>query len=279
MTTEDRKNEAQEKSALAEAMGAAKRKSKDMAKKMMKKVALAFAKAAIPMFLALLKVLAVVIVVAIITSLIGSVLDWFSGGESNTNTDETYNSVVSTEASGMDITSETIRLSEDEIKSYIENYDSTNITLKNEMLGKIEEIYKWQEDYGYSAMFLITIAFEDNINAEAIDDFITEMSTKAATWNINGYKATKEIAKEYVADDTYADWANNIENKIQENAVKSGIIILGQEVALSGDGYDNAYISKKGTMYRNYKQTKGSYSQVKWCGEDTIYESACPLIC
>ena len=207
------------------------------------------------------------------------------GGSTDTNTDEIYNSVVSTESIGMDITSQTMQISEEEIKSYIENYDSTNMPLRNAMLGKIKEIHKWQEDYGYSALFLITVAFEDGKVAAGVDVYITDMNTKAANWKEKGYKTIKEIAKEYVIDDTYAEWANNIETKIHSNSLKSGITVSGEQV-MYGDGYDSVYVSKAGKTYINYTQyTKGATTctyadYIYWIynGEElSIYHNGCGL--
>jgi len=206
-----------------------------------------------------------------------------NGGET-TSTDEEYSSSSSTGSIELDTTANYYNVENTEqIQDFINNYvisnqESVDSALKTKMLEKVNEIYKWQEDYGYSALLLITIAIEDGVTAENFETFLNTMNQKAATWKNNGYKTTKEIAKDYVGDDTAQEWANNIESQMQLNAGNAGIITYGQEIATAGDGYDNAFQAKDGKIYRNYKQIKGSYIYEKWCGDWEIYWTGCALI-
>lgn len=229
--------------------------------------------AVIPMVILLAKILAVVILVTVLISAFVNLLDGNSSGDSISNNEE-YNSTISN-GGGIDLTNTEWNFTKDEIQKFIENYNSSNSALKNDMINNIDKIIKWQNDYGYSSAFLITIAFEENRND--FETFLDEMQQKAETWKNNEYKTTKEIAKDYVGDDTANEWANNIENKMQEVALNSDIIKYG-EISISGDGYPNSYISKTGKTYRNYKQNIGSYSLSQWCGTSIVKKDGCSLI-
>lgn len=229
--------------------------------------------AVIPMVILLAKILAVVILVTVLISAFVNLLDGNSSGDSISNNEE-YNSTISN-GGGIDLTNTEWNFTKDEIQKFIENYNSSNSALKNDMINNIDKIIKWQNDYGYSSAFLITIAFEENRND--FEAFLDEIKQKAETWKNNEYKTTKEIAKDYVGDDTSNEWANNIENKMQEVALNSDIIKYG-ETSISGDGYPNSYISKTGKTYRNYKQNIGSYSLSQWCGTSIVKNDGCSLI-
>lgn len=229
--------------------------------------------AVIPMVILLAKILAVVILVTVLISAFVNLLDGNSSGDSISNNEE-YNSTISN-GGGIDLTNTEWNFTKDEIQKFIENYNSSNSALKNDMINNIDKIIKWQNDYGYSSAFLITIAFEENRND--FEGFLDEMKQKAENWKNNGYTTTKEIAKDYVGDDTSDEWANNIENKMQKAASDSGIIEYG-ETSLSGDGYPNSYVSKAGRTYRNYKQNIGSYSLSQWCGTSIVKKDGCSLI-
>lgn len=229
--------------------------------------------AVIPMVILLAKILAVVILVTVLISAFVNLLDGNSSGDSISNNEE-YNSTISN-GGGIDLTNTEWNFTKDEIQKFIENYNSSNSVLKNDMINNIDKIIKWQNDYGYSSAFLITIAFEENRND--FEAFLDEIKQKAENWKNNGYTTTKEIAKDYVGDDTSDEWANNIENKMQKTALDSGIIEYG-ETSLSGDGYPNSYVSKAGRTYRNYKQNIGSYSLSQWCGTSIVKKDGCSLI-
>lgn len=229
--------------------------------------------AVIPMVILLAKILAVVILVTVLISAFVNLLDGNSSGDSISNNEE-YNSTISN-GGGIDLTNTEWNFTKDEIQKFIENYNSSNSALKNDMINNIDKIIKWQNDYGYSSAFLITIAFEENRND--FEAFLDEIKQKAETWKNNEYKTTKEIAKDYVGDDTSNEWANNIENKMQEVALNSDIIKYG-ETSISGDGYPNSYVSKAGRTYRNYKQNIGSYSLSQWCGTSIVKKDGCSLI-
>lgn len=229
--------------------------------------------AVIPMVILLAKILAVVILVTVLISAFVNLLDGNSSGDSISNNEE-YNSTISN-GGGIDLTNTEWNFTKDEIQKFIENYNSSNSALKNDMINNIDKIIKWQNDYGYSSAFLITIAFEENRND--FETFLDEVNEKAGEWKKNQYKTTKEIAKDYVGDDTANEWANNIENKMQEVALNSDIIKYG-EISISGDGYPNSYISKTGKTYRNYKQNSGTYSLKKWCGTSIVKNDGCSLI-
>lgn len=229
--------------------------------------------AIIPMVILLAKILAVVILVTVLISAFVNLLDGNSSGDSISNNEE-YNSTISN-GGGIDLTNTEWNFTKDEIQKFIENYNSSNSALKNDMINNIDKIIKWQNDYGYSSAFLITIAFEENRND--FETFLDEVNEKAGEWKKNQYKTTKEIAKDYVGDDTANEWANNIENKMQEVALNSDIIKYG-EISISGDGYPNSYISKTGKTYRNYKQNIGSYSLSQWCGTSIVKKDGCSLI-
>lgn len=229
--------------------------------------------AVIPMVILLAKILAVVILVTVLISAFVNLLDGNSSGDSISNNEE-YNSTISN-GGGIDLTNTEWNFTKDEIQKFIENYNSSNSVLKNDMINNIDKIIKWQNDYGYSSAFLITIAFEENRND--FEAFLDEIKQKAENWKNNGYTTTKEIAKDYVGDDTSDEWANNIENKMQEVALNSDIIKYG-ETSLSGDGYPNSYVSKAGRTYRNYKQNIGSYSLSQWCGTSIVKNDGCSLI-
>ena len=234
-----------------------------------------------------IKTVVVTMLVKILPILLGSItlIVLFAGfqsildddGKTKTNPDEELESTLS-QTGGLDITSDTWQLSKSELEDYINNYDTTNEDLREEMPNRIDEIYDWQNNYEYSGAVLITIAFEEDIPADDFDNFLNEMSTNAQKWKDEGYTTIPQIAEDYVGDDTAEEWANNIENNIKDTGMDSGIIETGQEQVMSGDGYPNVYVSKSGKMYRNYKQNIGSYSTKQWCGTSIVKNDGCSLI-
>lgn len=276
MTREELQDKKAEDDAMREAIGVAKKKNKDKAKKVVMKFVQAVV-AAIPMFLIFIKILAVVIAVCIITTMFTTILD--GGDGESTSTDEEYNSSLSDGSGGVDITTGDWIFSEEDIGKFINNYKTTNTALKNEMLSKINEIKQWQDETGYSAGLLITIAFEE-AEQDATFDFDTLLNNPVL--KEEKYKTIKEVIENYKKDDTASEFANEVENEMLETAREAGIIKNGDR-AEAGDGYDTVY-EKDGKMYRNYKQIKGSYQNYRWVGgtsgsTGTIYWDGCPLTC
>ena len=225
------------------------------------------------------KMLPILLIGTIVTVLIVGFQNILDDDSDETGTDEEFDSSVSDSTGGTDITSEVWQLSRAQIQDFIENYDSTDNALKQKMLDRIDDIYNWQSDCGYSAGLLITIAFEEGISADEFDNFLNEMNEKASKWKDEGYTAIEQIVKDYVGDDTAKEWANNIENKMQETAREADIIKAGEEdTSTSGDGYNSVYTSKSGKTYKNYKQNMGSYSNQRWCGDSIIKNDGCSLI-
>ncbi len=225
------------------------------------------------------KMLPILLIGSVVTILIVGFQNILDGNDVGTSTDETFNSSVSDSTGGTDTTSETWHFSRTEIKDFIENYNSTDNALKQKMLDRIEDIYNWQSDYGYSAGLLITIAFEEGIGADEFDDFLDEMNEKAKKWKDEGYTTVEQIAEDYVGDDTAKEWANNIENKMQETARDAEIIKTGEEdTSTLGDGYVGEFTSRLGKTYKNYKQNMGSYANQRWCGTSIIKNDGCSLI-
>ena len=198
-----------------------------------------------------------------------------------TNTDQEYTSSASEQTGEIDVTAEDWQLTRNQIEEFIRNYETGNEELRTELLeNRIEQIYNWQEETGYSAGLIIAIALEEN--KTNFDDFLEEMNEKGNIWKEAGYKTVKEIAQDYIGDETAEEWANTkIEPGMQETGEALGIIVYGEK-NISGDGYDNVYVSKTGKMYRNYKQIKGTYAQHVWSptyngSPGTIYNNGCAL--
>lgn len=257
-----------ERRALSEAQQVAEGKKKDLLKKIGKKIIRA-AIASLPVILTLLKVLAVIIIIMAIYSIFAP-----EGGTG----DEEEELITQYETTYPDITSEIFIWSEENIKNFINNYKTDNEDLRNQMLNKISEIKKWQDDYGYGAGVLITIAFEENI--QDFDSFLDDMRQNAEKWKEEGYTKINEIAEDYVGDETAAEWANNIINKINETAIDSGIINVGEETAETGDGYEGTFTDKFGRTFYNFKQHKGSYANYIWVygsNYNTIENNGCAL--
>lgn len=281
---QDKELDQKDEREIREQEGLLKKKLKKKENPIRKIIMRAVKAAVIPMLLMLAKILAVTLLIAAIVSLFTITIGEGDGNSETTSTDEEYSSSSSTGSIELDTTANYYNVENTEqIQDFINNYvisnqESVDSALKAKMLEKVNEIYKWQEDYGYSALLLITIAIEDGETAENFETFLNTMNQKAATWKNNGYKTTKEIAKDYVGDDTAQEWANNIESQMQLNAGNAGIITYGQEITATGDGYDNAFQAKDGKIYRNYKQIKGSYIYEKWCGDWEIYWTGCALI-
>lgn len=228
-----------------------------------KKVIKSFIKIAIGIFLG----------IVFIALILGFEIMLDDNDKNSTNPEEDLEAVAS-QAGGIDMTSEEWQLSKTEIQDFINSYNTTDANLREKMLDRIDDIYNWQNNYGYSAGILITIAFEDEwVTADNLNEFFEKMNGIGS-----GYKTIQEIVQDYVGDDTASEFANKIETKMLENAKNAGIITNGQEHAMSGDGYPNVYVSKSGKMYRNYKQNIGSYSTQQWCGTSIVKNDGCSLI-
>lgn len=275
------KDELEDQKLENEAMKTAKEKAKRESKKQIQKIIWHAVKAAvIPFMILFAKIMAVVLLVCVVVSLFQSVLN-FNNDDSSTTTDQEYTSSSSEQTGEIDITDEDWQLTRSQIEQFIENYETGNEELRTELLeNRIEQIYNWQEETGYSAGLIIAIALEEN--KTNFDDFLEEMNEKGNIWKEAGYKTVKEIAQDYIGDETAEEWANTkIEPGMQETGEALGIIVYGEK-NISGDGYDNVYVSKTGKMYRNYKQIKGTYAQHVWSptyngSPGTIYNNGCAL--
>ena len=275
------KDELEDQKLENEAMKTAKEKAKRESKKQIQKIIWHAVKAAvIPFMILFAKIMAVVLLVCVVVSLFQSVLN-FNNDDSSTTTDQEYTSSSSEQTGEIDITDEDWQLTRSQIEQFIENYETGNEELRTELLeNRIEQIYNWQEETGYSAGLIIAIALEEN--KTNFDDFLEEMNEKGNIWKEAGYKTVKEIAQDYIGDETAEEWANTIiEPGMQEAGEALGIIVYGEK-SISGDGYDNVYVSKTGKMYRNYKQIKGTYAQHVWSptyngSPGTIYNNGCAL--
>ena len=275
------KDELEDQKLENEAMKTAKEKAKRESKKQIQKIIWHAVKAAvIPFMILFAKIMAVVLLVCVVVSLFQSVLN-FNNDDSSTTTDQEYTSSSSEQTGEIDITDEDWQLTRSQIEQFIENYETGNEELRTELLeNRIEQIYNWQEETGYSAGLIIAIALEEN--KTNFDDFLEEMNEKGNIWKEAGYKTVKEIAQDYIGDETAEAWANTkIEPGMQEAGEALGIIVYGEK-NISGDGYDNVYVSKTGKMYRNYKQIKGTYAQHVWSptyngSPGTIYNNGCAL--
>ncbi len=275
------KDELEDQKLENEAMKTAKEKAKRESKKQIQKIIWHAVKAAvIPFMILFAKIMAVVLLVCVVVSLFQSVLN-FNNDDSSTTTDQEYTSSSSEQTGEIDITDEDWQLTRSQIEQFIENYETGNEELRTELLeNRIEQIYNWQEETGYSAGLIIAIALEEN--KTNFDDFLEEMNEKGNIWKEAGYKTVKEIAQDYIGDETAEEWANTIiEPGMQETGEALGIIVYGEK-NIPGDGYDNVYVSKTGKMYRNYKQIKGTYAQHVWSptyngSPGTIYNNGCAL--
>lgn len=158
MTREEMQDERQEQEALKSAKEIVKKKSKDKVRKIVWNAVKA---AIIPMLILMAKIFAVAILVCAVFSAFYSVLD------------------------GLNITSEEMQADMSDIQNFIEYYDSENDILKQVMLANSYDIYLWQNGSGYSALFLITVAFEQDVSAIEFNNFIYDMQTRAAIWQIN----------------------------------------------------------------------------------------------
>lgn len=257
----------EDRRALSEAQQVAEGKTKDLLKKFGKKIIKA-AIASLPVILTLLKVLLIIITILVVYSI-------FAPGGGTEDGEEAYQPI--SESTDVDITATRFIWQEEEIKSFINNYKSDNEDLKNQMLDKINEIKKWQDDYGYGAGVLITIAFEENVSD--FDSFLNDMIKNAEKWKEEGYTKLNEIAKDYVGDETATEWANNIIDKLNKTARDAEIFKGGEESGDTGDGYVGTYTDKFGRTFYNFKQYKGSYAQYIWVygTGNTIDNNGCAL--
>lgn len=247
------------------------KRGKEILKKNMKKAQkikkfFVAVKAAVVAMIALLKILWPILVVLVVVSLFTIPIS--GKGSSDEEDESSMSSVTTTQETNIDIANnEEWNLDETEIENFINSYDTGNEELKNTLKEKKSELKKWQDDNGYTAGFLITVIFEEAEGSSEfdLDSFLTEMNEKASKWKEEGLKTIQEIAKAYLpeGDETVTEWTNNIVNSMQKTAIKAGIITTG-EIAQTGDGYDNIYISYSGKQYRNYKQIKGSYAEHEW---------------
>ncbi len=280
------KDELEDQKLENEAMKTAKEKAKKESKKQIQKIIWHAVKAAvIPFIILFAKIMAVVLLVCVVVSLFQSILNFDDNDNSSTTTDQEYTSSASEQTGGIDVTAEDWQLTRNQIEEFIRNYETGNEELRTELLeNRIEQIYNWQEETGYSAGLIIAIALEEN--KTNFDDFLEEMNEKGNIWKEAGYKTVKEIAQDYIGDETAEEWANTIiEPGMQETGEALGIIVYGEK-NIPGDGksrgYYNVYVSKTGKMYRNYKQIIGEYSKHVWSPTyngipGTIYNNGCSL--
>lgn len=276
------KEELEDQKLENEAMKTAKEKAKREGKKQIQKIIWHAVKAAvIPFIILFAKIMAAVLLVCVVVTLFQSVLNFDDNDNSSTTIDQEYTSSASEQTGGIEVTAEDWQLTRNQIEEFIRNYETGNEELRTELLeNRIEQIYNWQEETGYSAGLIIAIALEEN--KTNFDDFLEEMNEKGNIWKEAGYKTVKEIAQDYIGDETAEEWANTIiEPGMQEAGEALGIIVYGEK-NISGDGYDNVYVSKTGKMYRNYKQIKGTYAQHVWSptyngSPGTIYNNGCAL--
>lgn len=276
------KDELEDQKLENEAMKTAKEKAKKESKKQIQKIIWHAVKAAvIPFIILFAKIMAVVLLVCVVVTLFQSILNFDDNDNSSTTTDQEYTSSASEQTGEIDVTAENWQLTRSQIEQFIRSYETGNEELRTELLeNRIEQIYNWQEETGYSAGLIIAIALEEN--KTNFDDFLEEMNEKGNIWKEAGYKTVKEIAQDYIGDETAEEWANTIiEPGMQEAGEALGIIVYGEK-NISGDGYDNVYVSKTGKMYRNYKQIKGTYAQHVWSptyngSPGTIYNNGCAL--
>ena len=276
------KEELEDQKLENEAMKTAKEKAKREGKKQIQKIIWHAVKAAvIPFIILFAKIMAAVLLVCVVVTLFQSILNFDDSDNSSTTTDQEYTSSASEQTGEIDVTAENWQLTRSQIEQFIRSYETGNEELRTELLeNRIEQIYNWQEETGYSAGLIIAIALEEN--KTNFDDFLEEMNEKGNIWKEAGYKTVKEIAQDYIGDETAEEWANTIiEPGMQEAGEALGIIVYGEK-NISGDGYDNVYVSKTGKMYRNYKQIKGTYAQHVWSptyngSPGTIYNNGCAL--
>lgn len=276
------KEELEDQKLENEAMKTAKEKAKKESKKQIQKIIWHAVKAAvIPFIILFAKIMAAVLLVCVVVTLFQSILNFDDSDNSSTTTDQEYTSSASEQTGEIDVTAENWQLTRSQIEQFIRSYETGNEELRTELLeNRIEQIYNWQEETGYSAGLIIAIALEEN--KTNFDDFLEEMNEKGNIWKEAGYKTVKEIAQDYIGDETAEEWANTIiEPGMQEAGEALGIIVYGEK-NISGDGYDNVYVSKTGKMYRNYKQIKGTYAQHVWSptyngSPGTIYNNGCAL--
>ena len=262
-----------DKDMLKEATQTVKEEMKKNAKKQERKITWTVIKSVvISMLLFLLKLLASILAIMLIVSLINNIIEFFKGGGKEND----YSPSVAL----VDITGEElVSITETQIIEFINNYETDNEALREQMLNNVDKIKKWQEDYGYSSTLLIAIAFEDDV--ESFDSFLEEMQENGQRWKDKGYSSIYDIADDYINDDTAEEWANNINNKINGTAVESEIIKIGKEDLQAGDGYDSTYTSKAGKTYYNLKQNKqSSYSDYVWVkgSQNTIAYNGCALV-
>ena len=257
------------KTATEEVETAIKKESKKQTKKIIKTV---IKSVIIPMLIFLLKLLAAILAIMLIVALINNIIEFFTGGKEE---NDYLPSVAIVDITGEELLS----ITETQIIEFINNYETDNETLREQMLNNVDKIKKWQEDYGYSGTLLVAIAFEDDV--ESFDTFLEEMQEYGQRWKDKGYSSVYDIADDYINDDTAEEWANNINNRINETAVESEIIKIGQEDLQAGDGYDSTYTSKAGKTYYNLKQNKqSSYSDYVWVkgSQNTIAYNGCALV-
>ena len=222
------------------------------------------------------------------------------------------------------VTSEEMKLTYEQAKEFIKNYNSENVYLKQALLDRLDPsipeyveeddesgvwatiknlfkekehvnytIMEWQENYGYSAALLITIAFQELDNEtvdvrdqesiaefiEKVNDFFDKMDEKGKKWKEKGYTGINDIAIDYAGKRLANEWANNVLNNMTDTAIDTGVVQpVEEEPGASGNGYIGTYKNKSGRTFRNYKQNEGSYANSKWCGDSIVRNDGCSLI-
>lgn len=187
-----------------------------------------------------------------------------------------------------------ITLTEEQIKSFIDSFETDDEDLRAELKEKSSEIKKWQDKYGYDASILIALVFNeaDGVSNFDLSSFINDMNEVAENWKKEGLTTIEEIIEQYVYEKEGIDpentntsnvllartTINSIVNNISNAKLKAGITGEQQK---SGNGYDTTYINKYGREFRQYKQNhpNASYSNLLFGDQtSTISQEGCSLI-
>ena len=242
-----------------------------------------------------LPVKAKLIIIAVVAGIIGIILlcamAWYliNLDINIADPNETYNSTTLSWEQ-IDLTADEWKLTETEIEAFIKSSNKSNDFLMQALLNRKSEIASWQNQYGYSAAFLISVAYQElenepvdvnNITSilNKVDDFLLKMDVNGRLWNYREHKVFKIIAEEYVGEQRANEWANDIINRMTTNLASIGKYINSQEIQGTGDGYVGTFKNRTGKTFYNYKQITGSYVGYIWLSGDnnTIKKNGCAL--
>lgn len=278
-------DESREQEAEKSGMEKITQKPKQMAMKMVKLIMALVVKFFVMM---LIKFLPIIIALILISSLFGWLIDddddSSSGGiivgAVGTTTPDSDMTVDPEEGEGLDT---------GEIEEFINNFDSEDGTLKDEMLTNAENISNWQNTYRYDARILIALAFDEANGATEFDlnEFITtDMANAASAWNEQRLTTPREFVTQYICD------REGIEPEDISTAqmLKVSIIVknigiaeqasgISGEQEASGDGYTSKRITSYGRTFINYKQNLpgASYNGLTYY-DGNIGNRGCPMI-